>query len=86
VEPDGDDKRDRLADRLRDLRRRLDAPAEDQDLFELDLYSYDESLIVAADLLDVEVPKGARGEMTAEHRAVLEERLAAGGIDVRASD
>jgi hypothetical protein len=51
---------------LRDLRRRLDAPAEDQDVFELDLYSYDESLIVAADLLDVEVPKGARDEMSAE--------------------
>jgi hypothetical protein len=82
-EPGADDKRNRLAERLRDLRRRLDAPAEDQDAFELDLYSYDESLIVAADLLDVEVPKGARGEMTAEQRAVLEDRLAAGGIDVR---
>ncbi len=79
----GDDKRDRLAERLLDLRRRLDAPSDDQDLFELDLYSYDESLIVAADLLDVEVPKGARGEMSAEQRAVLEQRLAAAGIDVR---
>jgi len=38
---------------------------------------------VAADLLDVEVPKGARGEMSAEHRAQLEARLAASGIDVR---
>ena len=68
---------------MQDLRRRLDAPADDQDIFELDLYSYDESLVVAADLLDVEVPKGARGEMSAEHRAILEGRLAAGGIDVR---
>jgi hypothetical protein len=85
AEPGADDKRDRLAERLQDLRRRLDAPAEDQDLFELDLYSYDESLIVAADLLDVEVPKGARGEMTAEHRAELEQRLATAGIDVRAA-
>jgi hypothetical protein len=84
ADPGGDDRRDRLAERLRELRRRLDGPAEDQDVFELDLYSYDESLIVAADLLDVEVPKGARGEMTAEHRAELERRLAAGGIDVRA--
>ncbi len=84
-EPD-DDKRSRLAERLQDLRRRLDAPADDQDLFELDLYSYDESLIVAADLLDVEVPKGARGEMSAEQRAILEERLATGGIDVRGRD
>ena len=79
-------KRDRLAERLRDLRRRLDDPPADQDAFELDLYSYDESLIVAADLLDVEVPKGARGEMSGEQRQVLEERLAVAGLDVRAAD
>jgi hypothetical protein len=41
---------------------------------------------VAADLLDVEVPKGARDEMSAEQRQVLEERLAAAGIDVRGRD
>jgi hypothetical protein len=80
------DKRERLVERLRDLRRRLDAPQDDVDLFELDLYSYDESLVTAADLLDVEVPKGARDEMSAEQRTVLEERLAAAGIDVRATD
>ena len=84
--PGPDDKRERLAGRLRDLRRRLDAPAEDQDVFELDLYSYDESLIVAADLLDVDVPKGARHEMSAEQREVLEGRLAAAGIHVRGGD
>lgn len=38
---------------------------------------------MAADLLDVEVPKGARDEMSAEQRVVLEERLAVAGIDVR---
>ena len=81
-----DDKRDRLTERLRDLRRRLDAPPENPDVWELDLYSYDESLIVAADLLDVEVPKGARDEMSPEQRSVLEARLAAGGIDVRAEN
>ena len=80
------EKRARLVERLRDLRRRLDAPQDDVDLFELDLYSYDESLVTAADLLDVEVPKGARTEMSAEQRAVLEERLAAAGIDVRGAD
>jgi hypothetical protein len=53
------------------------------DTWELDLYSYDESLIVAADLLDVEVPKGARDEMSGEQRTVLEGRLAAAGLDVR---
>lgn len=79
-----DDKRERLTERLRDLRRRLDQPPADPDVWELDLYSYDESLVVAADLLDVEVPKGARDEMSAEQRQVIEERLAAAGLDVRA--
>jgi len=41
--------------------------------------------VVAADLLDVEVPKGARGEMSAEQRGVLEARLAEAGLDVRAA-
>jgi hypothetical protein len=77
------DKRERLSDRLRELRRRLDQPPTDPDVWELDLYSYDESLIVAADLLDVEIPKGARDEMSAEQRQVIEERLAAAGLDVR---
>ncbi len=79
-----DDKRDRLTERLRDLRRRLDQPPVDPDVWELDLYSYDESLVVAADLLDVEVPKGARDEMSAEQRTFIEEGLAAAGLDVRA--
>ncbi|MGI8983444.1 MAG: hypothetical protein ACR2HM_02740 [Acidimicrobiales bacterium] len=52
-------------------------------MWELDLYSYDESLVVAADLLDVEVPKGARGEMSSEQRQAVEERLAAAGLYVR---
>ena len=55
-------------------------------MWELDLYSYDESLIVAADLLDVEVPKGGRGEMSSQQRTVLESRLAEAGLDVRAPD
>lgn len=78
-----DDKRERLTERLRDLRRRLDRPPGDPDVWELDLYSYDESLVVAADLLDVEVPKGARDEMSAEQRQAIEDRLAAAGLDVR---
>lgn len=80
------DKRERLTERLRDLRRRLDQPPTDPDVWELDLYSYDESLIVAADLLDVGIPKGARDEMSAEQRQVIEERLAAAGLDVRGTD
>ena len=39
---------------------------------------------MAADLLDVDVPKGARGEMSADQRQLLEDRLAAAGLDVRA--
>ena len=38
---------------------------------------------MAADLLDVEVPKGARDEMSGDQRNLLEERLAAAGLDVR---
>lgn len=81
--PPGDERRERLAERLRALRVRLDAASTDPDAFELDLYSYDESLITAADLLDVEVPKGSRDEMSSEARAVLEARLADAGLDVR---
>lgn len=81
-----EEKRERLVERLRNLRRRLDAPQDDVDVFELDLYSYDESLITAADLLDVDVPKGARDEMSAEQRTVIEGRLADAGIDVRGVD
>ena len=81
-----EEKRERLTQRLRELRTRLDTPQDDLDVFELDLYSYDESLITAADLLDVEVPKGARDEMSAEQRAVIEERLAGAGLDVRGTD
>ena len=41
---------------------------------------------MAADLLDVEVPPGARGEMSAERRQILEDRLAVAGLDVRGAD
>ncbi len=41
---------------------------------------------MAADLLDVDVPKGARDAMSAEQRATIEERLAAAGLDVRGTD
>jgi hypothetical protein len=43
-------------------------------------------LVVAADLLDVAVPKGARDEMSAEQRQVIEEGLATAGLDVRSAD
>ena len=77
-----DDKLDRLAERLRTLRRRLTGEPADVDAWELDLYSYDETLVAAADLLDVPVPPGARDEMGPEARAVLEQALAGAGLDL----
>ncbi len=86
----GDDRLARAAEVLRSLRRSLDryqalahpSPAE-VDRWELDLYAYDEALVTAADLLDVEVPPEARDELTPDHRALLEEALAGAGLDVR---
>ena len=77
-----DDKLERVAERLRTLRRRLTGEPVDVDAWELDLYSYDESLVVAADLLEVPVPPGARGEMGAEARTAIEEGLTAAGLDL----
>jgi len=76
------DKAARLGERLRTLRRRLAGEQADVDAWELDLYSYDETLVVAADLLDVPVPSGARDEMGAEARAALESGLTAAGLDL----
>ncbi len=78
-----DDKLERVAERLRALRRRLTDEPADVDAWELDLYSYDETLVVAADLLDVPVPPGARDEMGPEARTALERALTAAGVDLR---
>ncbi len=81
--PEGnDDKLERLSDRLRTLRRRLGAETADVDAWELDLYSYDETLVVAADLLDVPVPAGARDEMGPDARTAIEQGLVAAGVDL----
>ena len=79
-----DDKLERLTARLRTLRRRVRGEPTDVDAWELDLYSYDEALVVAADLLEVPVPSGARDEMGAEARATLEAGLTAAGLDLDA--
>lgn len=85
-----DDRLARMGSLLRSLRRRLDGfEAADQlsdaeaSAWELDLYAYDEALVIAADVLDVPVPDGAREDLTPEHRAVLEAGLAGAGLDVR---
>lgn len=77
-----EDKLERLAARLRALRRRLTGEPADVDAWELDLYSYDETLVVTADLLDVPVPSGARDEMGSEARTALEQALVAAGVDL----
>lgn len=79
-----DDKLERLVGRLRTLRRRLAGEPADFDAWELDLYSYDDTLVVAADLLEVPVPSGARDEMGAEARAAIEAGLTAAGLDLDA--
>lgn len=38
---------------------------------------------MAADLLDVALPKGARGEMSADQRQQIEDALAAAGLAIR---
>ena len=81
-EPHADDKRERLAERLRTLRHRLSGEPADVDAWELDLYSYDETLVVAADLLDVPVLPGARDEMGPDARAALEDGLSRAGLDL----
>ncbi len=82
---------ERLAELLRDLRRRLEGyqgiiePSPD-DLATWDtlLYTYDDALVAIADLLDLEVPAEARDEMDPEQRGDLEAAVAAAGIDLTA--
>ncbi len=59
----------RLAALLRERRRRLDhflslpLPTQaERQTWEADLYTYDDALVSVADLLDVEVPPGARDD------------------------
>ncbi|MFN2608512.1 MAG: hypothetical protein ABR511_11585 [Acidimicrobiales bacterium] len=77
-----DDRVGRIAEVLRDFHRRLSAdPPLPPDQWELALYSYDDALVTAADLLDLDVPAAARDEMGPEDRAALEQALADAGLD-----
>ncbi len=83
---------ERLADLLRDLRRRLegyqsivDPEPDDLATWDTVLYTYDDALVAIADLLDVEVPPGARDEMNVDQRSELEAALAGAGIDLTAA-
>ncbi len=69
-------------------RRRLDVyrasppwPGKDM-AWRSELDRYDHCLAVAAEMLDVAVGGPASGPLTAEARAVLDDRLAVAGLDV----
>ncbi len=79
-----DDRLARVTALLRDLHGRLTAdPPLPFDEWELQLYAYDEALVTAADLFDIEVPIATRDEMGPEDRANLEQALADAGLDLR---
>lgn len=79
----GDDRIERVTALLRDLRSRLDAdPPLAFDEWELQLYAYDEALVTAADIFDIEVPISVRDEMSPDDRADLEAALADAGLDL----
>lgn len=89
---DSEERIERLGDLLRNLRRRLEGyqglaepTADDLATWDTVLYTYDDALVAIADLLDVEVPPGARDEMTPEHRSQLEADLAGAGVELTAS-
>lgn len=88
-----DDRLARMGPLLRSLRRRLDgfeAMVEPSDadiaVWEVDLYAYDEALVIAADVLDVPIPEHVREELAPADRADLEAALADAGLDVRGGE
>jgi len=78
-----DDRAQRITDLLRELHGRLAAdPPLPFDEWELQLYAYDEALVTAADIFDIDVPAAARDEMGPDDRARLEQALTAAGVDL----
>jgi len=78
-----DDRVERATSLLRELRARITAePPLPFDEWELALYAYDEALVTAADIFDIEVSATARDEMGPDDRADLEQALADAGIDL----
>ncbi|MGI9022161.1 MAG: hypothetical protein ACR2HV_02785 [Acidimicrobiales bacterium] len=79
-----EEKLERVTSLLRQLHGRITAdPPLPFDEWELQLYAYDEALVTAADLFDLDVPDAARDEMGPDDRADLEQALADAGLDVR---
>lgn len=81
----------RLGALLRDVRRRLehyqDSPAPsaaERAAWDADLYTYDDALVSVADLLDVDVPPGARDDLAPGDRAAIEDAVTAAGLDLGA--
>ena len=80
----GDDRVERVTVLLREIRARLDAdPPLPYDEWELQLYAYDEALVTAADIFDIDVPITVRDEMSPDDRAELEQALTDAGLDLR---
>jgi hypothetical protein len=78
-----DDRLERMATLLREIRERLtQEPGLPFDQWEVQLYAYDEALVATADLLDVPVPQAARDEMGPADRAAIEQALADAGLDI----
>ncbi len=74
---------ERMTTLLREIRERLtQEPALPYDQWEVELYAYDEALIVTADLLDVPVSQAAREEMGPADRVAIEQALADAGLDI----
>lgn len=81
--PVDEERLERMTTLLREIRERLtQEPALPYDQWEVELYAYDEALIVTADLLDVPVPQAAREEMGQANRAAIEQALADAGLDI----
>ncbi len=81
--PVDEERLERMTTLLRELRERLtQEPALPYDQWEVELYAYDEALIITADLLDVPVSQAAREEMGTADRAAIEQALADAGLDI----
>ncbi len=79
-----DDRVERVTSLLRELRAKVTAdPPLPFDQWELALYAYDEALVTAADIFDIDVPAAARDEMGPDDRTDLELALTDAGVDMR---
>jgi len=75
------DRVERITATLRDLHAQVYAdPPLPYDEWELALYSYDEALVTAVDVFDLEIPPAWRDELGPEDRAAVEQALVDAGL------